>query len=501
MYDKPIQLADFGPDLDHRTPGNILDMDNFESTPSGLRVMKKFVPIETATLQGHPLGAYTTILSDGVYQTFVAIKAPLFNAIFRFDPSDNKWKGLSAQFIEATRYRFATFGNYVIAVNGKSPPLIYRDMQDTEFINLSTVSDLPADYVASTVVVVDEGIFLIEAGTDSWWFSLSPLLWGSPGFPGIPSVASGTVRAGVPGLLGPAGPVTAAVQCRNGVALFKANSLFVGQFSGPPYLWNFNVVSKTVGTSWQDAIIDTGDVLLFVGPDEFYAFDGSSIQAIPNNLRDWFFRRIAPIQSDFGVNDPFPNIIGRWDATTAQAFWHYALPADPAGKLSEWISYNVTTRKWTHGHMDICDVVVPFFPEREDGNVKQRLPSVFGIDTENHVLKVQYPDGDPAPAFILTNEFGDGYSYFQTNRIRPIFNDYPSDRTGKVEAFKRSLFGYPFPDLGSLPKDVRGPTAWLTDDGAFNLIQTARSHQFKLSFTGQAEITAIALDFVPAGEE
>lgn len=492
MYANPIALDQFSPDLATNTPGILTDCQNLVATNKGLRVLPGWRRIPGADIGSrHTIGCYTAILTNGAYVTFATVlRADGFSGIYRYDPATDSWFLFQGSLPLATRMRFTTFGNHVIAVNGSSVPAIYRDGTDALFVPLHTVSDLPDTYIASTVCVVDTGILLAKAGSDEWRFSPADLSW-------APSKAALRVISGTPGLIGPSGPITGMVAVRGDAVAFKANSFYRGGFVGSPFAYGFKCVSETIGCQWQEAIVSTGDVLLFPGPDDFWAFDGSSLMRIPNNLKDWFYRRIRPLQSAFVQNDPYPNIIGRWDSQTSVAVWHYAIPADEDGVLAEWIALNTQTGKWTKGTRDVTDVVQPFFPVRDASqNVIQRVPAIM-----DDAFTLALQDGPPDPSFLVTGEFGDGAALYQLNRLRPLFSEYPSDRAAVLQAYKRMQFGYPYPDFSPLPKDSRGPQAWLTDDGAFNLIQTARSHQFRIDFAADAEITAIQADFIPAGEE
>lgn len=262
MYDSPIQLLDFRPDADPRTPGVLVDMANIRVTSRGLAPTKLFEVINGAALPQQSLGAYTTLLANGMQLTLAGTR-PL---PYRFDYDVQAWVNFG--FVPAfnnSRFRFATFGNNVIATNARNGPII--SVNGAAFVRLSDYSDLPSSYVASSVAVVDEGIFLVQAGTDSWRFSTTDAVW-------TPSVAQGIVVSGVPGVGGPSGPITGALRCRGGIAFYKTNSISLGRFSGPPFFWDFTTVSENVGCAWQEAVINAGDVHLFVGPDDFYIFDG-----------------------------------------------------------------------------------------------------------------------------------------------------------------------------------------------------------------------------------
>jgi len=488
MFEKPIPLLDFQPDADPRIPGVLLDMNNIKGTGRGLVPSRKFAVINGANLPSRSLGAYTATLSDGRQLTIAGCN-PLPQL---FDQNTQSWNnfGFFVQTASPSRFRFATFGIDIIATNATEGPIISAD--GVGFVRLSTFSDLPTDYIASSVAVVDEGIFLVQAGTDSWRFSTDPLSW-------TPSVQQGIVLSGVPGVGGPSGPITGAVRCRGGIAFYKSNSLSLGRFSGPPFFWNFTTISENVGCVWQEAIINAGDLHLFVGPDDFWIFDGSSLARIPNEVKDWFFARITPTQPLFPTGTPFPTIIGRWDAKRGTAIWHYATQDATAGTLNEWIAFNLRDNKWTRGTQLVSDILLDSLPRIDSANdVVQYVPAVF--DTDDTLMQ---ETDDPDESYILTGEYGDGNSYFQLSRVRPIFARWPTDNKARLQAFKRRIFGYPVPDPNPFPQPGVGPSAWLTKDGAFNFIQTARSHQLMISFLEDCdyEITALQGDLVFAGEE
>jgi hypothetical protein len=505
MPKPPIPLLDFQPDADHLTPGILLDCNNLVGTAKGLRPIQAFTQVSSTTLARRSVGFYTATLVSG--QTVTIAILDLAGVVAHPGPSINRYDPVTKTFSTDNteddpkspyRSRFATFGNTILMANSKEPRI---SISGTPFVTISSANPDPAlalepEFEASLVCVVDEGIFLIRSLSDEWRFSINPFEW-------QPTPGKLIAASPIPGVIGPSGPITAAARCRDGVVFFKETSMFLGRFTGPPYYYVFKCISETVGVLHPEAIINTGDILLFWGPDDFWAFDGSSLNRVPNNLKEWFIKRLRSFSASpvIGVGYPYPSVLGRWDNMRSLAVWHYtSVDLPPTSTyMDEWVALNIRTGKWTKGKQDVFDICLPSIPWYENQIHTEDCPALLDM---TKTLCVQLKTNAAATSSLLTGELGNGTDFFQLNGIRPIFAKWPENDFAHLQAYKRTVNGYPIPD----PKPVLavngvGPQSWLSSDGSFNLIQTSRSHQFQLDFTGDMEITSLLLDFIEAGDQ
>lgn len=527
MLGKKIDLQDFQPDANLTDPGIVVDMDGFLATARGLKVMPSLLQRGPA-LPGPSLGSYNATLVAGDQLTVAGTAEHLWmlkgNAWIESDGGQTFTPGLDPV------WRFTVFGNDIIAVNGVAEPQISVDGAD--FAPLSTLPGYQgfgagnSPPIASIAETTDYGVFLVLANSNSWVASiLGDRNW-------QPDIANSVASAS---LTATQGPIVAAHRLRGGIAVYKRYSLYFGQFTGPPFFWSFQSLSEQVGTHCNECVVNAQDMHFFIGPDDFYVFDGSSLNRIPNNVKNWFFERVDP-----GALD---EIKGHFDRQNSTVIWHYASlnafrsdeeaamesmrgAAGLTPTLNEWIAYNIRTQKWTKGTMAIEDVVLPDvsstvdltyqeFADRyqtydgidalaygseafsEEGN---SVPAVFGPD---HILYTL--NGEPNEAYLLTGEISDGDNFYLIDEIRPLFATYPitipPKLPPKLTAYFSTINGFPRPDPEVFPATYTGPIAWLTKTGSWFFTQNGRSHQFRLDFNSACELTGFEISATPVGTQ
>jgi hypothetical protein len=215
--------------------------------------------------------------------------------------------------------------------------------------------------------------------------------------------------------------------------------------------------------------------------DDF--FDGSSLNRIPNNLKEWFFNLLD--------GDNANKIAARWDQQKNLIFWHFpSIHANPAGSLDYWICLNTRTGRWSGNTAGTPIVEMPIFtPIKVSGgltygsftaryatyaaaeaaiatygDLRAQNQDVSGVIGSDH--KLQIYNGDRVyPA--TSHDFPD----IQCTRSLGLDPSSPLSASAAVEVISQH------PDQ-SLP----GLTRPLSDDGWFN-VSTARAQRFKMSFS------------------
>lgn len=519
-YGNPIKFRDFSPDLDTTIAGTITDMDGWRGTQAGLATLPSFEVLASLPAGEIATGAFIATLVSGQQVVVVGTTHHLYTlksgGLVEFD---------GGQTFSGGHWSFAVFGNDILAVNGVNVPQVSAN--DQPFEPLANVSDTPPlgpgqPQTAAIVEVVDEGVFMIPVDSNVYYFTgISDRTW-------TPNIATETVNAPVTGT---PGPIIALHRIRGGVVLYKARSFYMGLFTGPPFFWSFTSISENVGAFSQDSIVNAGDLHLWIGPDDFYQFDGSSLQRIPNSLRKWFFGSASGVGAHFNRNLA-SLIIGQWDPSTGDAVWYF--PSPNSTVLDSAIRYNVSTGKWTKGTPKATDgtplVVVavlqpgnisttagltyiqfgqtytfynsfppdlPYNSPTFGGSVTQAVVPAI-IDANGNLLTAT---GASAGGFIVTGELGDSIRYYQICRVRPVFTRWPANNFGHLQAYHSRINGYPAIDPNDFPQPFVGPQSWLSKDATFNFIQTARRHILRFEVTADAEITAFVLDLIDAGLE
>ena len=511
-FGQPIEFRDFAPDADTRVPGVIVDCDGLMATTRGYATMPSAVKTGAVIPNQEVVrGAYATRMPNGYPLIFAGTDSHLYRLI------NGVWTSWYAGALStADHWSFATYGNIVLAVNGSDQPLISED--GNAFVPLAApiTPSTGEPPVSCCVEALPAGVFLVEQESNRWWYAANPKDW-------TLDIAYSVVSAPIASA---PGNILSVYQLTSGAAVFfKDTSMHLAQYIGPPFFWAVNPVSQQVGCPSPLGVVTIRDAHFFIGPDDFYQFDGSSLRRIPNNLKEWFFKRADP--------NYLNTVIGNFDPINSIAFWHYApRGVTPPGLITEWVSYNLRSQKWARGSLVIEAAVQPYYlntgremtydefgeafpPNTPDGSPYDNIPvntsydsPLFSadvvpasgyFDTDHELMTMT---GEPAGGYLVTGEIGDGASFWQLQAVRPVFSKYPSNRLARLDAFKRPTYGWPVPDNDPFPRwPTTGPVATLNRDGAIHLIQVARSHQLKLSLTSAAEIVGMQYDLVRVGTQ
>lgn len=471
-------FLDFAPDRDPVIPGVITDMDNLYPTVAGYRTYPGPVKLSSNTLPSTALGAFagfigsTAFLVVGVSgQLYLLLNGVLTSQALSISTTTGRW-------------RFDLYGDTLIAVDGVNYPLAYSGS------NFNPLGGSPPR--SSIVQASDYSVFLIETDSSIWHSSLSATIWTN-------SIQTQTISASLdstPGI------ITAAHRLRGGMALYKRKSLVYSTFQGPPLYWQFNTVSEEIGAPSQEAVANIGDVHLFPGPNDFYMFDGYSFNAIPNNLRQWFF---ATLDQN---NDQ--NIASRWDQLRNLVFWYFpSVNASPVGSLDTWICYNLKTGKWSKGSSPGGYIEIPIFATVKTGqltygslastfltygdltglygDINARTVDISGIFQNDHALYIF--NGMPGESYITTHDLADRDNFYECMRVRPYFVIAPS--SARLQAYNQI-------DPGTEP--TLGASANLYK-GRFNFRNNSRLQRFKITAEDEMEIVGFKALIEFSGEQ
>jgi hypothetical protein len=476
-----FKFSGFEPDADPITPGVMLECENIFATAKGFKPYPDLMAFSSTGLGSPCLGVFSGYLANAP-----VLVAGTANQLYVFNYATKTWVSQGLSLIPTTgRWRFDIYGGNLIAVNGVNPPEVYTG--SGVFTPLGG-----APPIASIVQATDYSLFLIVPNSRTWWSSLSATIW-------TPAVATATVTGS---LDTSGGIITAAHKLRDMIVLYKMRNLIAGTFVGPPFYWSFRTVSKQVGVACQEAVANLGDLHYFPGPDNFYRFDGATLEIIPNNLREWFFANLDGDNAD--------KIAARWDESRTIIFWHFAsINASPAGSLDKWICYNTRTGQWTKSATQYIDIPIfgpikasaltygsftttyPTYgavPNITYGSLRPQSKDLSAVIGTDHFIQAY--NATPVASSITTNMFGDRHNIFLVSRLRPQFSLYPASAI--VSVVKQYT-----PGLASPPSTLMRP---ISSDGWFNVMTTARLQKFKMDMGGDHEILGIEAMVDYAGE-
>lgn len=449
-------LKDFAPDVDPTTPGIILLSDGYVPSFKGYLARNSPAAYAPALPSSQtPTGGYIALFSDGTVKVYATSATDLY----RLDAG--AWTNVGTGFTATTRWRFAQFGDDVIAVAGATPPQVA--MGPTSAFS-ALAGGAPAG--ATNVISVASLVFMTAGAT---WYN-SAIGQDNNWTPNIQTQAATGVFTDFPG------PVVALAPLFRNVIIFKQGSMLLGQLVGGESIWNFQLLSDETGSMCQESVVTLPEAVAFLGADDFYITTGNAPQRIPNNCKEWFFANADSTQ--------FSNMLSWYDHTSSIIYWHFVGLTPPTTAVPDlWIAYNVRANRWATGKL-VTYYVVP--------NTQSGLDTGLFFDT-NKALKTW--TGSPGQAFIKTGYIGDPGRLTQVMRVKPKYNVYPVPATGSTPP--DVLIPFHTNVLGQVP--VQDAAATRGADGWHYFRAYSRYHQVQINTNGPAEVVGVAAEIRQGG--
>lgn len=386
------------------------------------------------------------------------------------------------------RWRFAQFGDVTLAINKSA---VLQASTSGAFADASATSPK-----AEIVEVINNQVFVFNM--DGMGFGLDVTRWACSAIGSYtdwtPSVSTQCVSGQ---LLDSPGRITAGKRLGDVVVAYKEKAMYVGQYVGAPLVWDFHRVPGDIGAPGQESVISTGTAHFFIGPDDFYLFDGSRPQPLNSPVRNWFFNKADPryLSRTWGTFDRF----------NQRAYWWFASKGS-SGKLDQCIVYNVKTGQWGKVELTVecvCDYVSPGvtidglsdWSSTIDGlpdvsldspfwNYGSQVVAVFQSDHKSYQLS-----GPSGESRIVTGHYGDNINFSTVSRVRPRFLLSPSSSTLN--------YSYSNTDATNFTQNITSTYA----NNWYDLIWSARWHKFELVFNGNCSISGFDLLMSQDGTE
>lgn len=448
-----IPLQSFAPDLNQMTPGILTDMD------SAVPIMKGFRPRYTdiAYAPALPNRVNTSVIAryqDGSEAIIAAVPDPQgLTTTFWFLQGNGTWANVGGPVSSGGPWRFAMFQNDVIAVAPGTLPL-YETGYGGHFIPLPGDPPLNAQVVTvnfgQTFMFQGPNWFTSAAGTDDNWTTAVQNLAGNGQLYDI------------------TGPVTAAVPYYQTVIVFKEYGIWSGSEIGPPDIMSWQLISQYAGVRNQEAIVNLGDRLVFLGPDDFYMCQGYTPQPIPNPLKEWFFKTADKQFLDHAV--------GWYDPDFGVVYWHFVSADAPrTDVLNRYVNWHVASNRWGTGYMQLTAVPKRSMPETS----RIRPTKSLYFDATNTLQNM----AGPAGSMRLRSWYIGAEGYItQLQRVRASFTTPPTREQVQVYSAYRSG------EQEALTSAIVGSDGW------HNFRASNRYHRVELLTQGECEVQAAAAE-------
>lgn len=468
----------WAPDADATTPGILVDVEMMEPSQRGMKAAPSAVVTDLPALASACLGAALVTKLDGTKRLFAGTADKLFEA------GSGAWTDRSAAAYATGdgRWEFRQFGDVTIAVNGADDPQVSTS---GAFAALAAMPVAKFVETCSGFVVAANIVDVAYPHADGWWCSA---LYDHTNW--TPAIATQSAQAR---LLDTPGPITAFKALGGILVAFKERSMYVGQYVGPDVIWAWQQVPGDVGAFSQGSVVSDGSRLYWWGGDDFYSFDGSRPVPMRAPVKRWFQSNAIPAY--------MYKLLGNFDRINGLVRWYFV---GTGTEPTRCIVFNVQSGRWGR-----ADRAVEALVDYVSAQITYDAPGALAGITYDSVLSQSYDSpfwlarsqlpaiiddthtlrslsGVAGSSSLTTWDIGDDDTYSLLRRVRARYAQSPTSA---------SLTAY-YRDTGDALTQGETTSA---DDGKFDVLQSARWHRLRLSFTGDTEIVGINADVQPDG--
>lgn len=200
--------------------------------------------------------------------------------------------------------------------------------------------------------------------------------------------------------------IVGAVRSRNAVSIWTDNSIWLMTFTGPPFVFSFQQGGTNCGLIGPHAAVDFDGISIWMGKDNFYAFDGQ-VRNLDCTVRRYIFENFNRNAEDkvyAGINSEFKEII-----------WLYC--SSEATEPDKYVIYNPLEKTWSFG----TTTYTTYDDKDVFGNTITTDVSSYLID--NEPPQIFTANGQPQASFIESAAFDieDGNEMMFMDRLIPDF--------------------------------------------------------------------------------
>lgn len=333
-------------------------------------------------------------------------------------------------------WSFAQWGAGIIATNYSDPVQWKDDASEITggsftFVDMITSTSKPkARFVAAVRNhVVLANINLANHYADElWWSAVDD---------NLDFDISATKQCDIQRLLQTPGEITGLVGGEYGI-VFKRSSVYRMSYVGSPLIFEFDLLSSSVGTAYPRSIVVVGRDVFFYSGSGFSVLRGGAQleegidEGISRFISDNTFSvgpLIARDSQDVRVIDA--DMFGAYDPFSKCIFWFYQKSGDTQYESRRAILYDTRTGRWgliNSGGLDICNAVsLP-----NTANAKTHITKGLGLfcydasDTTEHTY-AEFNDSSTISSVLRTKVFSieDGVNT-TIQRFRPIYELQPA---------------------------------------------------------------------------
>jgi hypothetical protein len=489
-----IPLKGYAPDLPSFTPGVITNCSAMVPSLKGMKGAPSPQNTTLAALSAACKGAMVLRKLDNSTRFIAGTATTLQEASTTSWTDRSRTTGGAYALVTETRWRFAMLGDIVIA---SAKTEILQTSSATTFANVAFNAPKGAavEVVNGFTILVDVNdqgaIFDSADRPHGWWAARTISNW-------TPSIAN---EAYTGSLTSTPGKCRAVKRFGQSAVIYKDRSMYTLTYAGQSG-WEANLIPDGGGAVSQEAVIDVGDeqsgpILISMGLEDFYRYDGSRPMSIGTPLTKTVFGEL---------NKSLTYVCqALHDRVEKNVYFFY--PVGSSGNPDKCVVYNYKTKIWGRDDRAI-EAVVEYIEAGvtydELGNhyaTYDDLPNasydtafwVAGYPSPavfNTSHKVQTLNGPSTTCAMVLGDSGADEFVSLFSRAQPLFTTKPEAAT--MTNYYRANLGDDLTTDGTTEMDSKG---------RFDCLRTANWHRPQFEFTGDVEFGAVRLDLQQDGEE
>lgn len=486
-------MIKFSPDSPPDAPDTLVYVNNLiPTTRGGYKTALGPNSLGTYPAQsGSVLGCANMLKLDGSERFFVGTDTKLFTG------ASNAWTDVSRSgnyTAGAKKWRFCQYGDVTIAANG------IDTLQVSTGGAFANISGSPvAKIVENASPLFVMALDTVAHGKNSWYCSaLGDYSDWSP---------SAATSCAWGNLFDTPGGITGGKSLGPNFIIYKKKAIYLGSYIAPdPLIWTFDLIPGEIGAVSHESIVNAGDFHLFVGPGDFFLFDGTRPRPIGADIKKWFFANALPSKLDQiqSYHDPIEGV----------AYWFYtSINSASSTTLDNWVAYNYKTGLWGAGALasGLEFVVNRISSPFTSADVISIINSAMDYNPSLAGSSPVYSESMPRLAYfnsahaltelsntttsggeLMTADVGSNAGkYGLLAQVIPTFHIKPT--TAICYCYSRDLEAPQPTILGATA------TATLNSIGRFDLLASGRYHRVRISMSGYGEIAKVTPDIRSQG--
>lgn len=150
----------------------------------------------------------------------------------------------------------------------------------------------------------------------------------------LPTTTAGELR------IGSGSEIIGAIQTKQQIVVFTDTSVHAMQYIGDPYTFGIQEVSSAVSIASPNSMVAVGDMVFWMGRNEFYLYDGA-VSQVPCDVKEYVF-------SGMNVQQQLKVYAGH-SSSFSEVWWFY--PGTDSEENDRYVVYNYEQRVWYYGGM------------------------------------------------------------------------------------------------------------------------------------------------------